>query len=99
MVVLREVKESKFEEVYSHKEHMDSVNSIAWAPYEAGIALASVGTDKAIKIAVYKGGSFFSSTPFDGFLLILGTRKHLGCSELPRFPHNVYNERVLGFNN
>ena len=56
VIIWKEVSAQKWQKLHEHTVHGASVNSVAWAPYELGCALACGSTDKSISVLKYMRG-------------------------------------------
>ena len=56
--VWKEVNKNNWEKLYEYTEHSNSVNCLAFAPYEYGLILISGSTDGSISIHEYKSSEF-----------------------------------------
>ena len=54
VIVWKEVADNVWQQLYLSPLHTASVNSLCWAPYELGLALATAASDGALAVLTYQ---------------------------------------------
>ena len=54
VLVWKEVADNVWQQVHQSPLHAASVNSLCWAPYELGLALAAASSDGALSVLTYQ---------------------------------------------
>ena len=55
VIVHREVSPGQWTRIYTYEGHASSVNSIAWAPFEYGLQLATASSDGKVAVLSHRG--------------------------------------------
>ena len=54
VLIWKEVADNVWQQVHQSPLHAASVNSLCWAPYELGLALAAASSDGALSVLTYQ---------------------------------------------